>query len=250
MNDPTARPKSFAELVGFPGCLQSPAKDAAEIHGTTVLCLRYKGGILNIGDRRATSATWILYDRAEKILTLDDFTLVAISGSFARSTEIARYLRHSFKYYSRTQLQDMSVEGKLQEVSRALAGNLSMSLDGIGIFLPIVSAYDPTKDSFGIYFYDVMGARFESGEYGAAGSGSERIRGVFEYIQREKGPFESRPLSDVLRDGLMMLDIASHLDAATGLITSLPVAKTLTKDGIEDIEEKTLLNAIKSIQRK
>lgn len=250
MNDPTARPKSFAELVGFPACLHAPAKDAAEIHGTTVLCLRYKDGILNLGDRRATSATWILYDRAEKILTLDDYTLVAISGSFARSTEIARYLRHSFKYYSRTQLQDLSVEGKLQEVSRALAGNLSMSLDGIGIFLPIVSAYDPIKDSFGIYFYDVMGARFESGEYGAAGSGSERIRGVFEYVQREKGPFESRPLPGVLADGLMMLDIASHLDAATGLITSLPVAKTLTKDGITDLDEKTLANAIKSIQKK
>jgi proteasome beta subunit len=216
-----------------------------------VLCLRYKDGILNLGDRRATAANYIMYDRAKKILRLDDHTLIAISGSFARSTEIARYLRHAFKYYSRTQLQDMSVEGKLQEVSRALAGNLSMSLNGIGVFLPIVSAYDPASDSLGIYFYDVMGARFESGQYGCAGSGSDRIRGVFEYIQRHQGNFEERALDDVLIDGLTMLDIASKLDSATGnLSMPLPIAMTLTKHGIEDIDEELLHESVLSVQKR
>lgn len=243
--------RTFAELVGFPDSLGSPVPAVGDTHGTTVLCLRYKNGILNLGDRRATAANYIMYDRADKILTLDDHTLVAISGSFARSVEIARYLRHAFKYYSRTQLQDMSLEGKLQEVSRALAGNLSMSLDGIGVFVPIVSAYNPATDSLGIYFYDVMGARFESGEYGAAGSGSDRIRGVFDYIQREKGPFDKRPLDDVLKDGLTMLDIASRLDSATGDMTNiLPAAKTLTKDGIADVPSSTLAKAVKSIHSK
>jgi proteasome beta subunit len=247
---PTSR--SFAEMVGFPKSLgEPPPNTTADTHGTTVLAIKFRDGILNLGDRRATAANYILYDRAEKVLPLDDHTLVAISGSFARSVEIVRYLRHAFKYYARTQLQDMSLEGKLQEVSRALAGNLSMSMDGIGVFLPIVSAFDPQRSTFGIYFYDVMGARFESGDFGAAGSGSERIRGVFDYIAREKGEFDDRKLEEVLVDGLSMLDIAAKLDSATGgLQSTLPIAKTLTKDGVADVPPNMLANAIKKVLKK
>jgi proteasome beta subunit len=30
----------------------------------------------------------VMFDRAEKVLSLDDYTLIAISGSFARALEI------------------------------------------------------------------------------------------------------------------------------------------------------------------
>jgi proteasome beta subunit len=241
-------PKSFADLVGFPASLGPAKPGIADTHGTTVLAVRFDSGILNLGDRRATAGNYIMYDRAEKVLALDDSTLVAISGSFARSVEIARYLKHTFKYYARTQLQELSLSGKLMEVTRALAGNLSMAAEGIGIFVPVVSAYDSSNDSFGIYMYDAMGAKFDGGDFGAAGSGSERVRGVFDYIQREKGAFEKRPLKDVLCDGLTMLDIAAQLDAATGgLEHAPPIAKVLTKDGISDVAPKDLKEAIQTV---
>lgn len=243
-----AAPKTFAELVGFPGCLKAPVAGVQEAHGTTVLALRYREGILNLADRRATSANYVMYDRAEKVFALDEYTLMAVSGSFARSVEIARYLRHAFKYYARNQLQELSLEGKLHEVSRALAGNLPVTMEGIGLFLPVVSAYDGNSGEFGIYFYDAMGARFESGAFGAAGSGAERIRGVFDYVVRTKGPFEQRNLEEVLREGLTMLDIASQLDAATGGLERIPpIARVLTKDGISDVGTDELLTAIKEI---
>lgn len=242
--------RSFAELVGFPAVLSKPERGAADTHGTTVLALRFEGGILNLGDRRATAANYIMYDRAEKILPLDDSTLVAISGSFARSVEIARYLKHAFKYYARTQLQELSLEGKLMEVSRALSGNLSMTLEGIGVFLPVVSAFNTDTGEFGIYAYDVMGAKFAAGEFGAAGSGSERIRGVFDYIQRGKGAFDRRPLAEVLEDGLTMLDIAAQLDSATGGFEHIfPIAKVLTEEGISDVSEAELTQAIKRVSK-
>lgn len=239
---------SFADLVGFPKSLGSAMSGVSEAHGTTVLSLRYDGGILNLGDRRATAANYIMYDRAEKILSLDDSTLVAISGSFARSVEIARYLKHAFKYYARTQLQELSLEGKLMEVTRALSGNLSMTLEGIGVFLPVISAYDQQKREFGIHVYDAMGARFETGNFGAAGSGAERVRGVFDYIERTKGSFESRPLTDVLEDGLTMLDIAAQLDSATGgLDYTPPIARVLTADGISAVPADELRAAIERV---
>jgi proteasome beta subunit len=221
-----------------------------EVHGTTVIALKYRDGVLNVGDRRATSANAIMYDRAEKILPLDDYTLIAIAGSYARAMEIVRYLQHSFKYYARTQLQEMSLEGKLAEVSRALAGNLSMALQGIGLFIPVVSAYDLERGEGRIFFYDGMGARFESVEFGAAGSGSERIRGVFDYILKTKGPFHEMTLKDALRESLLLLDIAADLDSATaGIEKVLPVARAVTSEGIMDIPEEMLSDIRASLRR-
>jgi proteasome beta subunit len=237
----------FAELTGF-GPSRTAATEAPkalhagfETHGTTVLSLRYNEGVLNLADRRATAGNLIMYDQAEKIMALDDSTVISISGAFARSIEVCRFLKHSFKYYRRSVLHEMSLEGKLAEISRALAGNAPMAMQGIGLFLPIVAAYDRKKDDFGVYFFDGAGARFENGSYACAGSGSERIRGVFEYLSREKGRFETRPLDDVLYDGLMMLDIAADLDSATGGFNkTLPVTRVLDREGNREIPEAQL----------
>ena len=237
-----AKAKSFRDLVDLP---QGEAgAHPHEVHGTTVLALRYDKGVLTLSDRRATAGNLIMYDLAEKVISLDDHTVVAISGAFARSVEVCRFLKHSFKYYRRTALHEMSLEGKLAEISRALAGNAPMAAQGIGVFLPIVSAYDPKNDCFGVYFFDGAGARFQNGSYACAGSGSERIRGVFEYIARTKGHFETRALADVLADGLQMLDIAAELDSATGGFNKiLPVTRVLDRDGNREIPDKELQTA-------
>jgi len=245
-------PREFSDLTGF-GSESNIGPVTGidpnfETHGTTVLCLRFDKGVLTLADRRATAGNLIMYDQAEKIVALDDSTVVAISGAFARSIEVCRFLKHSFKYYRRTVLQEMSLEGKLSEVSRALAGNAPMAMQGIGLFLPIVSAYDKKKDEFGVYFFDGAGARFQNGSYACAGSGSERIRGVFEYIARIKGRFETRPLSDVLADGLQMLDIAADLDSATGGFNkTLPVTRVLDCDGNREIPEEELQLAASAV---
>ncbi len=223
--------------------------EAIEVHGTTVIALKFQGGVLNVGDRRATAANMIMYDRADKIIPLDDHTLIAIAGAYGRAMEVVRYLRHAFKYYARNQLQPMSLDGKLQEVSRALSANLPNALGGIGLFIPILSAYDPNTDSGRIFFYDVSGARFETQEYGSAGSGSERIRGIFDYITRTRGPFSQRPLDEVLRDAILMLDIASDLDSATGGVDKiLPTARYATREGVFTVPEETLREIVQSIR--
>jgi proteasome beta subunit len=242
----------FAELVGAP-VVSVPVNAGAhdprfEVHGTTVLSLKFDGGVLTLADRRATAGNLIMYDQAEKIMALDDTTVVAISGAFARSVEVCRFLKHSFKYYRRSVLHEMSLEGKLTEISRSLAGNAPMAMQGIGLFLPIVAAYDRKKDEFGVYFFDGAGARFQNGSYACAGSGSERIRGVFEYIARAHGRFETRPLTDVLKDGLTMLDIAADLDSATGgFQKTLPVARVLDRKGNRELAEAELKHAVEQV---
>jgi proteasome beta subunit len=237
------------DRAGVPGSPTGhPSSAIAETHGTTVLAVKFDQGVLNVGDRRATANMAIMFDRAEKVMPLDDYTLIAISGAFARAMEVVRYLRHAFKYYARTQLQPMSLDGKVNEVSRAIAGNLQMALQGIGAFIPIVSAYDPRTNEGRIFFYDGMGARFETAEFGAAGSGSERIRGAFDYIIRTKGPFRGMSLDDALRECLVLLDIAADLDAATGGFSKvLPVAKAITRDGIMEIPAERMRAAVSHV---
>ncbi|MCW5934444.1 MAG: proteasome subunit alpha [Fimbriimonadia bacterium] len=221
-----------------------------EVHGTTVIAMKFKGGVLNVGDRRATAANAIMYDRADKIIPLDDHTLVAIAGAYGRAIEVTRYLKHAFKYYLRSQLQPMSLDGKLQEISRALAGNLPNAMSGIGLFIPVLSAYDPDMDTGRIFFYDASGARFETQEFAAAGSGSERIRGVFEYLIKTKGPFSEQPLEEVLQDGLRLLEIAADLDSATGGYEKiLPTARAVDAGGVREVSEETLRNLIKKMNQ-
>ena len=146
----------FRELVESP--FPHAGAMAGETHGTTVISVRYNQGVLTLSDRRATAGNLIMYDQADKVAALDDRMVVAISGAFARAVESIRYLKHSFAYYRRSVLHEMSTEGKLAEISRTLAGNAPMAAQGIGLFLPIVAAYDPKKDKFGVYFFDGAGA--------------------------------------------------------------------------------------------
>lgn len=238
----TVQSRTFAELVGFDPSRLAVSPD--EMHGTTVLSIRYDKGVLTLADRRATAGNLIMFDNAQKVFALDDHTVIAISGAFAKSVEVCRFLRHSFKYYRRMTLNELSLEGKLQEITRTLANNAMAAMQGIGIFIPIVAAYDKSKEEFGVYFFDAAGASFQTGAYACAGSGSERIRGVFEYIARTEGPWEKMPLKKVLTEGMRMLDIAADLDSATGGFRKiLPVARILDKDGIRPVAEDDLAKA-------
>lgn len=220
------------------------------VHGTTVIAVKYKDGVINVGDRRATGGFAIMFDQAEKVLPLDDFTLMAISGSFSKAMEIVKYLRHAFRYYERSQLQPMSLDGKLSEVGKVIAGNAMAAMQGLGIVIPVLSTFDPEKKEGRIFFYDGGGARFETAEFGAAGSGSTQIRGAFEYVVKTKGPFREMDRDTALREALTLLEIAADLDAATGGAGKvLPLAKTITADGIADVETDIVRAIVRDINR-
>lgn len=238
------KPRTFAELVEF----STATGPDTVAHGTTVLALRFEAGVILIADRRATMGNLIMYEHAEKILPLDDCTVVAVSGAYARSLEVSRYLRHAFKYYERLNLVQISTEGKLMEISKALQSNIPTSESGIGLFLPIAATYDEKKDKFGVYFFDMAGARFQSADYACAGSGSERIRGVFEYLIRSKGPWAKRGRDDVLAEALLMLDIAADLDSATGGFRKiLPSVVVLTRDGYVELTDDQIRPVVESV---
>ena len=121
------------------------------VKATTVLALKYQDGVMVGGDRRATAGTTVMYDRTDKVLDLDRFCVMAIAGVPATAFEMARILEHSFKYYRRSQLQDLSFEGKLRALSKLLKENAPAALAGTGPVAPIFAGFDP-QDGCGKIF--------------------------------------------------------------------------------------------------
>lgn len=199
----------------------APAMEAVE--GTTILALRYRDGVLVAGDRRATMGHAVVHDRADKVVVVDDRSVLALSGSPAAAYEIARLLEISFQHYRRSQLQELSLAGRLRTLSRLLRENLPLAMQGIGAVVPIYATFEPVEDAGKIFFYDVMGAQFETGDFCSTGSGSPVIRGALYYLNRWDRPLAEMEEGESLSLILKMLETAAEYDTATGGYK--PVAK-------------------------
>ncbi len=166
----------------LPSALAAPAPASPEqTEGTTILAFKFADGVLVAGDRRATAGNVVVYDRADKVLEIDSFSLMAIAGVPATAWEMARVLEHSFQFYRRSQLQEMSLEGKVRALSKLLRDNLGFVMQGIGVVVPIFATYDLEADIPRLYFYDAMGAQFEAADYAASGSGGHAVRSILYY---------------------------------------------------------------------
>lgn len=217
-------------------------------HGTTILSFKYKEGVLVAGDRRATAGTTVMYDRTDKVIDIDRYSVMAIAGVPATAFEIARIMEHTFKYYRRSQLQELSLDGKVRALSKLLKENIPMAIQGIGAVVPIYIAYDLSKKEGKIFFYDILGAEFEGVEFAVSGSGSPAVRGILYYENR----WGAKPLSQLSEKeaillAIRLLETAAEFDSATGGVNSeahlYPVIKLVTADGSREIP----LNILESL---
>jgi proteasome beta subunit len=216
-----------------------------QTQATTILAFKFAGGVLVAGDRRATAGNSIVYDRADKVLEIDTHSLMAIAGVPATAWEMARVLEHSFQFYRRSQLQEMSLEGKVRALSKLLRDNLGMVLQGVGVVVPLFAAYDAAADVSRLYFYDAMGAQFEVADYAASGSGSPAVRSVLHYENRwGTKPLAKRRESEAVVLAMRALDTAAETDTATGGVdrrgTVYPIIKIISEKGIRTLAEKDL----------
>ena len=224
-----------------------------QTQGTTVFAFHFADGILMGGDRRATAGNIIVTDRIDKVLELDATSLLAIAGVPATAFEMARVLQTSFEYYRRSQLQSLSLPAKVRALARLLRENLPMTLQGVGVVMPLFAGVDLTVSppQPQIYFYDPLGAQFHAVGYAASGSGSGTIRSVLSFQERYGRP---RPgemnLKQAVQFALRLLMTASEFDSATGGVNpdahTFATVKVLRGSGIETIDaeqQAQLVNA-------
>jgi proteasome beta subunit len=239
----------FLQLLkeqGYQLGTSAQVRDGQELtSGTTILAMKYRDGVLVAGDRRATAGNMVMYDRTDKVLELDRHSVLAIAGVPATAYEMVRVLEHSFKYYRRTQLQELSFEGKLRAVSKLLKENVPAALAGTGAVVPVFAGYDLDQGTAKIFFYDLLGAEFEGAEYAVSGSGSPTIRGILHY-QNNWGaqPLAELSEEDAVIQALRLLTCAAEFDSATGGVNReanlYPVVKLITKAGVRVVPETTL----------
>src|ERR671937_295397 len=174
-------PAGIIDQTGGAG--ESQHNSFTQTQATTILAFKFSGGVLVAGDRRATAGNTVVYDRADKVLEIDRHSIMAIAGVPATAWEMARVLEHSFQYFRRTQLQEMSVDGKVRALSKLLRDNFGFVMQGMGMVVPIFATFDFHNSNPGprLYFYDAMGAQFEVADYAATGSGSPAVRGILYY---------------------------------------------------------------------
>jgi proteasome beta subunit len=212
---------------------------------TTILAFKFADGVLVAGDRRATAGNIVVYDRADKVLEIDRHSLMAIAGVPATAWEMARVLEHSFQFYRRSQLQEMSLDGKVRALSKLLRDNLGFVMQGVGVVVPIFATYDLEADAARLYFYDAMGAQFEAADFAATGSGSPAIRSVLHYENTwGKKPLAKRKEAEAVVLALRALDTAAEADTATGGVDRrgrvYPIVKLIDAKGIRTLSEKKL----------
>ncbi|MGI9088660.1 MAG: proteasome subunit alpha [Chthoniobacterales bacterium] len=217
-----------------------------QTQATTILAFKFQGGVLVAGDRRATAGNTVVYDRADKVLEIDRHSIMAIAGVPATAWEMARVLEHSFQFFRRTQLQEMSVDGKVRALSKLLRDNFGFVMQGVGVVVPIFATYGKgAEPSARLYFYDAMGANFEVADYAATGSGSPAVRGILYYENNwGKKPLLKLKEEEAVTVALRALDTAAESDTATGGVDRngkiFPLIKIVSRDGIATLPDKKI----------
>jgi proteasome beta subunit len=235
-NWPTAPFSAASGISSHPAITETVA--------TTVLSFHYKDGVLIAGDRRATAGNTVVYDRADKVIEIDPFTVMAIAGTPATAFEMARVLQHSFQYYRRSQLQPLSLEAKVRALGKLIKDNLGLTLQGVGVVVPILAAMEDRQPPR-LFFYDALGAQFQSVDFAVSGSGSPAARSILQYLNRWSGkPTYQRNEKESVELALQLLDVAAESDTATGGIDRrsqiFPQVKLLTPDGLRSIPQEEL----------
>src|SRR6266404_1017532 len=234
-------PTAIVDPISPVGGLHQKGWEPTE--ATTILAFKFSGGVLVAGDRRATSGNTVVYDRADKVLEIDRHSIMAIAGVPATAWEMARVLEHSFQYFRRTQLQEMSVDGKVRALSKLLRDNFGFVMQGVGVVVPIFATYDAdSTPKARLYFYDAMGAQFEVTDYAATGSGSPAVRGIL-YYENNWGakPLHKLSEEEAVSITLRALDTAAESDTSTGGVDRggkiYPIIKIGSQDGITTLAE-------------
>nr|WP_041299839.1 proteasome subunit beta [Ilumatobacter coccineus] len=207
-------------------------------HATTCVALRYDGGVVMAGDRRATSGNLISHRSMEKVVQADRHSGVAIAGAAGPAMEMVRLFQLQLEHYEKVEGASLSLEGKANQLSTMVRGNLPAAMQGM-VVVPIFAGYDLRRETGRLWDFDATGGRYEERDFVATGSGSLHAGTVI------KVGFSR----DLDRDAAVDLAArslweAADADSATGGPDALrgiyPVVATIDADGWERLDDDDL----------
>jgi proteasome beta subunit len=179
-------------------------------HGTTIVCLKFAGGVVMAGDRRATEGYTIASRRIDKVSQCDHWSAMAIAGAAGPGMEMVRLLQTELEHYEKVEGEPLSLEGKANKLSQMIRANLPAAMQGL-VVVPLFCGFDLRKGEGRLYKYDVTGGKYEEADYATTGSGSVHARNWI------KGGYRPGMTAEEAVDlALLALFMAADEDAATG----------------------------------
>lgn len=208
------------------------------MHGTTVLAIKYREGVVVAGDRRATEGFQISGRRIEKVYKVDEHSAIAIAGAAGPCIELARLFQTEMEHYEKLEGMELSTDGKANKLSQMVKANLPMAFQGL-VVIPIYTGYDLAKREGRIFKYDITGGRYEEADHYATGSGGKDARNTIKKSYKDK--MSEEETVDLVLEALYD---ASDEDIGTGgpdLIRGIyPTVKIIKETGISDVAEERL----------
>jgi proteasome beta subunit len=208
---------SFADLLrrvaphAMPGAgIEHPAESLDITHATTVIAVRFADGVVMAGDRRATAGYTIASRRIEKVFPADDYSGVAFAGAAGPGIEMVRLFQVQLEHYEKVEGEQLSLEGKANQLSQFVRSNLPAALQGF-VVVPIFAGYDERRRRGRVYSFDVTGGRYEELDFTANGSGSVHARNWIKAAWHE-----GMSRDDTVDLSLRALFAAADEDVATG----------------------------------
>ena len=184
-------------------------------HGTTIVALKYPGGVLIAGDRRSTQGNMIAGRDVQKVYITDDYTATGIAGTAALAMEFARLYAVELEHYEKLEGVPMTFAGKVNRLAIMVRGNLGAALQGF-VALPLLIGYDiddaNPRTAGRIVSFDAAGGwHVEDEGYQAVGSGSLFARASMKKLYPAVSDADS-----ALRVAVEALYDAADDDSATG----------------------------------
>jgi proteasome beta subunit len=219
-------------------------------HGTTIVALKFPGGVLIAGDRRSTQGNMIAGRDVQKVYVTDDYTATGIAGTAAIAVEFARLYAVELEHYEKLEGVALTFAGKVNRLAIMVRGNLGAALQGF-VALPLLVGYDlddPDPAAAGrIVSFDAAGGwNVELEGYQSVGSGS-----IFAKSSIKKLYTRVTDADSALAVAIEALYDAADDDSATGgpdLVRGIyPTAVVIAAEGAEVIPEDRIAQLAREV---
>jgi proteasome beta subunit len=207
-------------------------------HGTTVLALSYRDGVMIAGDRRATMGNLIAQRDLEKVHPADDYTAVAFAGTVGLAVDMVKLYQVELTHFEKIEGIPMTLNAKATRLAGMIRQNLGQAMQGLAV-VPLLAGYDPAApdgENGRIFSFDVTGGPYEKSDFHAEGSGSPYARGALKKLFHK-----GMSRRDAALAALQALYDAADDDSATGGPDIgrriFPIVSVITEDGFERLPE-------------
>lgn len=232
------------------GGAQAGAAGSQLPHGTTIVALKYPGGVVIAGDRRSTQGNMIAGRDVKKVYVTDDYTATGIAGTAAIAVEFARLYAVELEHYEKLEGVPLTFAGKVNRLAIMVRGNLAAAMQGL-VALPLLAGYDidaPDPEGAGrIVSFDAAGGwNVEEEGYQSVGSGS-----IFAKSSIKKLYSQVVDADSAVRVAVEALYDAADDDSATGgpdLVRGIyPTAVTIGPEGAAEVPERRIAELAREV---